>query len=197
MKPDAPAKEQAQWERIPPREHPIVWHRRDGRTSLVIGTTAGAIVGLDAEESAALIDHLNEWATQPQFTLRHRWHQGDLVMFDNTGLLHRALPYGRPRPTDAPHHDRRSGVIRMTDTRAAIVTGAGSGSGAPPRTVSPGTASRLPCSTSTPRPPRPSPERSSKLVIRPLRSAGSTPPIGSRSSPPCSKCGTPSDSRSC
>jgi alpha-ketoglutarate-dependent taurine dioxygenase len=26
--------------------------------------------------------------------VRHRWRRGDLVIWDNTGVLHRALPYG-------------------------------------------------------------------------------------------------------
>ena len=29
----------------------------------------------------------------PQFVLRHHWRRGDLVMWDNTGMLHRALPF--------------------------------------------------------------------------------------------------------
>jgi alpha-ketoglutarate-dependent taurine dioxygenase len=31
----------------------------------------------------------------PQFVLRHHWRRGDLVIWDNTGMLHRALPYSR------------------------------------------------------------------------------------------------------
>ncbi|WP_242424010.1 TauD/TfdA family dioxygenase, partial [Frankia sp. EI5c] len=42
----------------------------------------------------ALLDRLLAWATQPEFVVRHSWHPGDLVIWDNTGLLHRALPYG-------------------------------------------------------------------------------------------------------
>ncbi|MGO9157063.1 TauD/TfdA dioxygenase family protein, partial [Mycobacterium sp.] len=33
------------------------------------------------------------WCTQPQFTLRQKWRTGDLVIWDNTGMLHRALPF--------------------------------------------------------------------------------------------------------
>jgi alpha-ketoglutarate-dependent taurine dioxygenase len=32
-------------------------------------------------------------STQPQFVYRHEWSEGDLVMWDNTGTLHRAAPY--------------------------------------------------------------------------------------------------------
>jgi alpha-ketoglutarate-dependent taurine dioxygenase len=34
-----------------------------------------------------------DWSTQPQFTLRQKWRTGDLVIWDNTGMLHRALPF--------------------------------------------------------------------------------------------------------
>jgi alpha-ketoglutarate-dependent taurine dioxygenase len=36
---------------------------------------------------------LRDWATQPRFVYRHEWQLGDLVMWDNTGSLHRAIPY--------------------------------------------------------------------------------------------------------
>ena len=87
-------KERAAWDRNPAREHPLVWTRRSGRRSLLIGATAGEVVGRPAAGGRELLDRLLGWATQPQFTLRHRWHQGDLVIWDNTGMLHRALPYG-------------------------------------------------------------------------------------------------------
>lgn len=91
--PNPTEKQLAMWNRVAPREHPLVWHRRDGRASLMIGSTAEAVIGLPDDESAALLDRLVTWATQPRFTIRHSWREGDLVIFDNTGLLHRSLPY--------------------------------------------------------------------------------------------------------
>ena len=32
---------------------------------------------------------LTEWAAQPTFTYRHEWHEGDLVIWNNHGVLHR------------------------------------------------------------------------------------------------------------
>ncbi|MEU6261336.1 TauD/TfdA family dioxygenase [Streptomyces sp. NPDC047043] len=87
-------RERAAWDRNPAREHPLVWTRRSGRRSLLIGATAGEVVGQSAAQGRELLDRLLAHATQPQFTLRHRWRQGDLVIWDNTGMLHRALPYG-------------------------------------------------------------------------------------------------------
>lgn len=75
------------------RELPLVWRHRSGRKSLVLGCTAGHVVGLDRSKSIELLVRLREWATQPQFTYRHTWSVGDLVIWDNTGTMHRATPY--------------------------------------------------------------------------------------------------------
>jgi alpha-ketoglutarate-dependent taurine dioxygenase len=81
------------WQRYADNELPLVWKHRSGRKSLVIGSTASHVVGMDRRASAALLCRLREWATQPQFVYRHRWTVGDLVIWDNTGTMHRALAY--------------------------------------------------------------------------------------------------------
>jgi alpha-ketoglutarate-dependent taurine dioxygenase len=91
--PDATDAERRAWERVPAREHPLVWTHADGRRSLLIGVTASHVVGWDAADSDALLDDLLAWTTSPQFVLRHRWRTGDLVVWDNTGMLHRAMPF--------------------------------------------------------------------------------------------------------
>jgi alpha-ketoglutarate-dependent taurine dioxygenase len=78
---------------VPSREHSLVWKHRSGRKSLVIGLTAAYVVGMDPLESRELLVRLRDWATQPQFVYHHEWTMGDLVMWDNTATLHRALPY--------------------------------------------------------------------------------------------------------
>ena len=93
LNPDPTPEQQAKWDAAPSREHPLVWQRRDGRKSLLIGATAGQIVGMDTERSRELLDEVLDWATQPRFVLRHHWRVGDLVVWDNTGMLHRAIPY--------------------------------------------------------------------------------------------------------
>jgi alpha-ketoglutarate-dependent taurine dioxygenase len=75
------------------KEHPLVWRHASGRRSLVLGATAERIVGMSAAEGRALLDRLLEWATQPRFVYRHHWQVGDLVIWDNRGTMHRALPY--------------------------------------------------------------------------------------------------------
>ena len=91
--PDATEEQRASWDRVPSRVHPLVWRRRNGRKSLLLGATAAEVVGWPAGRGRALLDRLLAWSTQPQFTLRHTWRVGDLVMWDNTGMLHRALPF--------------------------------------------------------------------------------------------------------
>jgi alpha-ketoglutarate-dependent taurine dioxygenase len=71
---------------------------RSGRRSLVIGATAGHVVGMAVEDGRALLDDLLARATAPERVLRHRWSPGDLLIFDNSGTLHRALPYHPAQP---------------------------------------------------------------------------------------------------
>jgi alpha-ketoglutarate-dependent taurine dioxygenase len=81
------------WQRFGPNVLPLVWTHRSGRKSLVLGATASHVVGMDPQESFALLARLREHATQPQFVYRHEWSVGDLVIWDNTGTMHRALAY--------------------------------------------------------------------------------------------------------
>jgi alpha-ketoglutarate-dependent taurine dioxygenase len=90
---DATEDQRRSWDRVPARVHPLVWTRRNGRQSLLLGATAAEIVDWPASKGRALLERLLNWSTQPQFTLRHKWRKGDLVMWDNTGMLHRALPF--------------------------------------------------------------------------------------------------------
>jgi alpha-ketoglutarate-dependent taurine dioxygenase len=91
--PDPTNKELVAWRSVPANESSLVWQRRDGRRSLVIGATADHIVGMKPDESRALLDELLAWTTQERFCYTHEWQVGDVVIWDNTGILHRALPY--------------------------------------------------------------------------------------------------------
>jgi alpha-ketoglutarate-dependent taurine dioxygenase len=93
--PDPTDEQLAMWRRRAPREHPLVWRHRDGRRSLVLGATTDHVVGMDAAEGRALLDDLLARSTPPERVYRHEWAVGDLVIWDNRGVLHRALPYAR------------------------------------------------------------------------------------------------------
>jgi alpha-ketoglutarate-dependent taurine dioxygenase len=96
--PDPTPDELDAWSRVPERVHPLVWQRSDGRRSMLLGVTADHVVGWSRSESEALLGRLLDWSTQSEFVLRHQWRRGDLVIWDNTGLLHRALPFEPTSP---------------------------------------------------------------------------------------------------
>jgi alpha-ketoglutarate-dependent taurine dioxygenase len=75
------------------KEHPLVWHHRSGRKSLILGMTVEHVVGMPEAESRALIEKLSAHATRPEIVYRHEWTIGDLLMWDNCGVMHRATPY--------------------------------------------------------------------------------------------------------
>jgi len=65
-------------------------HPETGRRSLFLGRRRNSyIVGLELEESEALLDELWNHATQPQFTFCQQWRVGDLLVWDNRCTLHR------------------------------------------------------------------------------------------------------------
>jgi alpha-ketoglutarate-dependent taurine dioxygenase len=73
--------------------HPVVWHHRSGRKSIVMSASADHVVGMEPDESAALIQRLRDWCAQPHYVYQHRWRMGDLLIWDNTGTNHRVRPY--------------------------------------------------------------------------------------------------------
>ncbi|HEX7751081.1 MAG TPA: TauD/TfdA family dioxygenase [Novosphingobium sp.] len=77
----------------PAMDHPLVWTHQDGRKSLLIGTHADGVVGRPGPHGRAYLWRLNQWASQPDFVLTHKWQVGDLVIWDNEGLMHRVVPY--------------------------------------------------------------------------------------------------------
>ncbi len=83
----------AVWSSYPQRSHPLVWQHKSGRKSLVLSTSAAWIEGMHPAESHNLLQDLMRHATQEKYTYRHQWHVGDLAIWDNTGAMHRAMPY--------------------------------------------------------------------------------------------------------
>jgi alpha-ketoglutarate-dependent taurine dioxygenase len=82
-----------EWRDIGRKELPLVWTHRSGRKSLVIGNSAHNILDYDPLDGEGLLIRLRDFATGPDFTYSHEWKVGDLVMWDNTGTLHRATHY--------------------------------------------------------------------------------------------------------
>ena len=68
--------------------HPVT-----GRPALFIGRHAYGIPGLAEAESEQLLGDLVDFACRPPRTYAHRWKPGDVVIWDNRCVLHRARPY--------------------------------------------------------------------------------------------------------
>ena len=70
----------------------------------MLGATADYVVGMDVDEGRALLDDLLERSTHPERVYRHEWKVGDMVIWDNRGVLHRACRVPRDvAPRHAPH----------------------------------------------------------------------------------------------
>lgn len=76
-----------------PKVQPLVWHHRNGLNSLAVGTTASHVDGMSLDDGRLLLAKLLDWCTQPQYVYTHDWEVGDLVVYDNTAVLHRVTPY--------------------------------------------------------------------------------------------------------
>ena len=88
-------KERAEY---PPVRHPLV--RRNpvnGRESLFLGAHASHVEGLPVAEGRAFLKELLDHVTQPQFCYHHEWQEGDLIIWDNRCVLHRATPFDTTR----------------------------------------------------------------------------------------------------
>ena len=99
-------------------------HPATGRPALYIGRHAYGIPGLSEAESEALLDELLTFACQPPRVYHHDWQVGDLVVWDNRCVLHRASPL-EPRP--APGDEAHAGLGRPGHGRGGGVTTNGQG----------------------------------------------------------------------
>jgi alpha-ketoglutarate-dependent taurine dioxygenase len=90
--------------------HPLVRrHPRSGRVSLYNGRRACDIEGLSADEGRAIVAYLQEFARQDRFVYRHRWRDGDAVLWDNRCTQHCATPFDEARYTRLMHRTTLEG----------------------------------------------------------------------------------------
>ena len=97
---------------VPPVTHPVirVHPDRGGARSLYFtSNTSLEIGGMTLREGRELHQWLVEWASRPEFCHFHRWRVGDLVMWDNRVLLHRAIEYDYARHRRVLHRTTVAG----------------------------------------------------------------------------------------
>ena len=88
-------KERAEY---PPVRHPLVrTNPVNGRKNLFLGAHASHIVGMPVEDGRAFLKTLLDHVTQAEFVYRHEWQEGELVIWDNRCVLHRATPFDTTR----------------------------------------------------------------------------------------------------
>jgi len=77
---------------VPDVTHPLVrTHPETGRKALYMNPNRmDCIVGWERPQSDPLLDELIAHATQQKYQYRHRWHQGDIVIWDNRCTMHKA-----------------------------------------------------------------------------------------------------------
>lgn len=77
----------------PPLRPLVKVHPETGRSALYIGRHAGRIAGMDDDLAEKLLSELMTFICQAPRTYKHTWERGDIAVWDNRCLLHRARPY--------------------------------------------------------------------------------------------------------
>lgn len=107
----------------PAMEHPLVWTHADGRKSLLLGTHADGIVGMPGPHARGVLTRLQQWAAQPDLVYRHDWQPGDLVIWNNHGVMHRVVPYtdeGRIMHRTVAAGDEKPGRLAREEDIAGV-----------------------------------------------------------------------------
>lgn len=98
----------------PDVHHPLVRrHDRSGRISLYVGRWACDIEGLPKDEGRAIIAFLQEFARQDRFVYRHRWREGDAMLWDNRCTQHCATSFDEARYTRLMHRTTLEGTAPL------------------------------------------------------------------------------------
>jgi alpha-ketoglutarate-dependent taurine dioxygenase len=76
---------------LPPIVHPLVrLHPETGEESLYVSGHVYGVEGRDPAAGRGLVQDLVAWCTRPERVYRHRWQLGDVLLWDNRCMLHRA-----------------------------------------------------------------------------------------------------------
>ena len=97
---------------LPAIVHPLVRrHPETGTTGLYVSEHISHIEGMDPAESRRLLDELLNHTTAENRVYRHHWSVGDVMIWDNRSMLHRAQGFDQRHPR-VMHHVRVGGFER-------------------------------------------------------------------------------------
>ncbi len=92
-----------------PKTHPMLRvHPETEKTGLYVSGHASHVEGMPSDEGRKLLEELVAWCTRPGRVYRHRWQVGDLVLWDNRCMLHRAQGFDEQHRR-VMHHVRVAG----------------------------------------------------------------------------------------
>jgi alpha-ketoglutarate-dependent 2,4-dichlorophenoxyacetate dioxygenase len=93
----------------PPVPRPLLSRHESGRDTLLLASHISRLSGYDRAESAAMLRALTARATVPANVYSHEWRAGDLLLWDNRCVMHRATPF------DDAAHPRDLRAARLCD----------------------------------------------------------------------------------
>lgn len=101
---------EAELGQYPPVPRPLLSrHEESGRDTLLLASHISELSGYGPEKSAAMMRDLTARATVPENCYSHQWQAGDLLLWDNRCVAHRATPF------DADNHPRDLRAVRLCD----------------------------------------------------------------------------------
>ena len=77
----------------PPRQPLVRVHPRTGRKVYYVGSHCSHVIGWPLEKGRALVRELTGFCIRPECVYSHKWHPGDVVIWDNRSVLHRGRTY--------------------------------------------------------------------------------------------------------
>jgi len=85
---------EAQKRERPPMDHPIIrTHPETGRKCVYLGDHAEYMLDMPYDRGRALIEQLNAMIIHPDLVYEHHWTKGELLLWDNRCVLHRATAF--------------------------------------------------------------------------------------------------------
>jgi alpha-ketoglutarate-dependent 2,4-dichlorophenoxyacetate dioxygenase len=103
--------------KLPAIDRPLVRdHEETGRTALLIASHIEKLTGLSKEETVALVADLTARAATPDNVYSHVWRPGDLLLWDNRCVMHRATRYEMDK---YPRDVRTARLVDVAELEAA------------------------------------------------------------------------------